>query len=220
MSPRRAAGLSDVGGGGVGLARRFETLSLLAPVRFPVTAESGTGDTDEVNPEDAASDDADEDVFAGRTGAFAVSTAAERRDAFAVRRAVFVDEQGVDESIEWDEHDDPDASATHFVAYDDGNVVGAARLRSVDTDTGAPSTGKVERVAVVAGKRREGWGRRVMGAVEASAREAGFDRLLLHAQTSVRGFYDRLDYDAFGETFVEAGIPHVRMEKDLEADRR
>ncbi|MFD1599854.1 GNAT family N-acetyltransferase [Halobellus rarus] len=152
---------------------------------------------------------------------FVVSTDAERRDAFAIRRDVFVDEQGVDEAIEWDEHDEPGADATHFVAYDDGDIVGAARFRAVGSegDHGPPvanhATGKVERVVVAADRRGEGWGRRVMDAVESHAREVGFDRLALHAQTPVREFYERLGYDASGGEFEEAGIPHVKMEKHL-----
>ena len=150
-----------------------------------------------------------------RTGVFVVSTDAERRAAFSIRREVFVDEQGVDEGIEWDEHDEPGADATHFVAYDDGDVVGAARFRAVDADADESATGKVERVVVAADRRGEGWGRRVMDAVESHAREAGFGRLELHAQTPVREFYARLGYEAYGEEFEEAGIPHVAMAKRL-----
>jgi predicted GNAT family N-acyltransferase len=146
-----------------------------------------------------------------RTGVVVVSTPAERDDAFAVRREVFVDEQGVDEDLEWDEYDEPDADATHFVAYDDGDVVGAARLRRYDE-----GVGKVERVAVAADRREEGWGRELMRAVESVARERGFSALRLHAQTRVEAFYDALGYESVGPEFDEAGIPHVAMEKALE----
>ena len=181
-----------------------------------MTSESDTA-------EDGASDR--EQTDAGRTGVFVATSPAERQDAFAVRRAVFVDEQGVDEEIEWDEHDEPHAAATHFVAYDDGEPIGAARFRvpSVDTDstgvnaaeTTAP-TGKVERVAVAADRRGEGWGVRLMDAVEERAREDGFGHLTLHAQTRVRDFYERLGYIAHGDVFYEAGIPHVSMTKPLD----
>ncbi|MFA1611018.1 GNAT family N-acetyltransferase [Halobellus rubicundus] len=147
----------------------------------------------------------------GRTGVFVAETDAERRDAFAVRRAVFVDEQGVDEAIEYDDHDEPGADATHFVAYDDGAAVGAARLRAADE-----TTAKAERVAVAADRRGEGWGRDIMRTVEGTARTEGFDRLALHAQTRVREFYERLGYDAHGEEFEEAGIPHIEMSIGLD----
>lgn len=148
------------------------------------------------------------------TGVRVVTTDAEREDAFAVRRAVFVDEQGVDEELEWDEHDEPDADATHFVAYDDGDAVGAARLRAA-----APGVGKVERVVVAEDRRGEDWGRRVMETVERTARERGFEEVKLHAQTRVEGFYESLGYESVGEEFVEADIPHVEMRKPLSKTR-
>lgn len=156
------------------------------------------------------------------TGVFVAGTDAEHDDAFAVRLSVFVDEQGVGEAIEYDEHDESGSDATHFVAYDDGDPIGAARLRAAGDADPTPSgdVGKVERVAVAADRRGDGWGRRVMDAVEARARKAGFDRLTLHAQTHVRGFYERLGYEAHGAEFEEAGIPHVAMDKELGGDAR
>ncbi|MFB6251538.1 MAG: GNAT family N-acetyltransferase [Halobellus sp.] len=155
-------------------------------------------------------------------GVFVVETDAQRRDAFAVRRTVFVDEQGVDEAIEYDDYDDPGTVATHFVAYDDGEPAGAARLRPAgsdpDDDGSESDTAKAERVAVAADRRGEGWGRRIMRAVEDHARAEGFDRLALHAQTRVRAFYDKLGYEAYGEEFEEAGIPHIAMETMLTSD--
>lgn len=181
-----------------------------------MTSESDTADD---RPADRGAAEAE------RTGVFVAATDAQRRDAFAVRKAVFVDEQGVDEEIEWDEHDKPDAAATHFVAYDGGEAVGAARFRAapVDADSAESTateldapTGKVERVAVASDRRGEGWGRRLMEAVEDLAREEGFARLTLHGQTRVRAFYERLGYVAHGEEFYEAGIPHVAMTKPLD----
>jgi predicted GNAT family N-acyltransferase len=139
-----------------------------------------------------------------------VTTDAERTDAFAVRKAVFVDEQGVDEDIEWDEYDDPDSSAVHFVGYRGADAVGAARLREYE-----PGVGKVERVAVIESVRGEGWGRRLMDALEDEATRCGFERLVLHGQTSAEGFYHGLDYETTSDVFDEAGIPHVKMEKSL-----
>ncbi|MFB6164834.1 MAG: GNAT family N-acetyltransferase [Haloarculaceae archaeon] len=141
-------------------------------------------------------------------GVHLVTDASERADAIAVRRAVFVDEQGVPESVELDGNDD---DATHFVAYDaDGEPVGAARLRTIDDDTG-----KVERVAVLAEHRGEGWGRRLLTAVEATARYRGLADLVLHSQTHVEEFYRELGYETVGEEFEEAGIPHVEMRTRL-----
>ncbi|MFC4356569.1 GNAT family N-acetyltransferase [Halobium salinum] len=127
--------------------------------------------------------------------------------AVSVRYAVFVEEQGVPEDLELDEHE---ADAVHFVAYDEGEPVGAARLRDYgDGDA------KVERVAVLVDRRGEGWGGRLMDAVEAAAAERGFDRLVLNSQTHAAGFYRRRGYEQVGGEFEEAGIPHVTMVKSV-----
>ena len=128
-------------------------------------------------------------------------------DAVSVRRAVFVEEQGVPETRELDGNDD---GATHFVAYEGAEPIGTARLREYDTDAA-----KVERVAIVADRRGEGLGRELMGTVEATASAAGYDRLVLHAQVSVVPFYQKLGYEPVGEVFEDAGIDHREMRKAL-----
>jgi predicted GNAT family N-acyltransferase len=154
-----------------------------------------------------------------------VETEAELADALAVRRAVFVEEQGVPPDLEVDEYDDPDA-ATHFLATDGDTPVGAARLRPYGTADQEHGDGdgdetrngdedarraKVERVAVLPERRGEGFGAQLMDAVETTASEDGFDTLVLHAQTHVEGFYQRRGYRTVGDEFEEAGIPHVEM---------
>jgi predicted GNAT family N-acyltransferase len=141
------------------------------------------------------------------TGVRVARAPEEREDALAVRRAVFVEEQGVPEDLERDGHE---SESIHFVAYEEGRPVGAARLRLLDE-----VTAKVERVAVREDVRGRGWGDRLMDAVESKARRRGVRRLTLHAQLSVVDFYDRLGYEPVGGEFEEAGIPHRKMAKPL-----
>lgn len=136
-----------------------------------------------------------------------VSSDEELRAALAVRRAVFIEEQGVPEHRELDGKDD---EATHFLASDDGDPVGAARLREYED-----GVGKVERVAVVESRRGEGLGRALMDAVEETAVEQGYEALVLHAQVPVVAFYERLGYEITSEEFEDAGIPHREMRKRL-----
>lgn len=131
-----------------------------------------------------------------------------RADAFAVRQAVFVEEQGVDEDAEYDDHDE---TADHFVAYDGDEPVGAARLREYED-----GVGKVERVAVLESRREAGVGRTLMESLEERADARGFRTLTLHSQTRAADFYRRLGYVRRGEEFEEAGIPHVEMRKALD----
>lgn len=128
-------------------------------------------------------------------------------ESIAIRRRVFIDEQGVPEA---DELDGRDAECAHFLARDPrGAAIGCARLR--------PYAGrhKVERVAVLPELRSGGLGRALMDAVEAHARELGARELVLHAQAAVVGFYEKLGWTSVGPRFEEAGIAHQKMEKRL-----
>ena len=131
----------------------------------------------------------------------------ERARCLAIRREVFVEEQGVPLAEEMDEHD---AACVHFLALVGGEAVGTARLRV--TVDGHP---KAERVAVRRPFRGAGVGRALMRALEDEARALGARELLLNAQLPVVAFYERLGYRAEGPEFLEAGIPHRAMRKPL-----
>jgi len=125
--------------------------------------------------------------------------------AIAVRRAVFVEEQGVPEGIELDGED---SEAVHFLATAAEEPVGTARLRFPDAETA-----KAERVAVLADHRGQGLGSELMACVESEARDRNCSRLVVHAQTAVEPFYDSLGYRVASDEFLEAGIPHAEMRK-------
>jgi ElaA protein len=140
-----------------------------------------------------------------------VRTPAELKQAFAIRRAVFVDEQGVDEALEFDGRDD---RAHHLLALRDGAAVATLRVRWLD----GGRTAKIERVAVLPDARGSKIGRALVEAALALAASAGAKTASLHAQTAARGFYRRLGFVAFGPAFMEDGIPHVAMQLSLPAD--
>lgn len=131
----------------------------------------------------------------------------EERSALAdVRESVFVQEQGVPLTLEWDEYDD---QATHFLARGpDGEAIGTARL--------LPS-GQVGRMAVVPAWRGRGVGERLLTEVLSVARQQGCTSVFLNAQVQVRDFYARHGFAFVGRVFEEAGIAHVRMELKLRA---
>jgi predicted GNAT family N-acyltransferase len=122
--------------------------------------------------------------------------------AFNIRREVFVWEQNVPEELE---HDEYDATATHFVAIIEGEVVGT--LRVVDL----PEHAKIGRVAVRQQFRGRGVAKAMMQAAMAFAHETGQDKLYLTAQTDKLGMYEKLGFVAFGEIFDDAGMPHRAM---------
>jgi predicted GNAT family N-acyltransferase len=137
--------------------------------------------------------------------AFRGGAPAEARE---LRRRVFVEEQGVDAAEEWDAHDEPEADTLHFVARAGDEALGCARLRRADD-----GAAKIERVAVLREAREAGVGRALMEAAETAAWRRGDPHLRLHAQSAVVPFYERLGWRAFGPEFLEADIPHRKMEK-------
>ncbi|MFO7834450.1 MAG: GNAT family N-acetyltransferase [Halohasta sp.] len=127
----------------------------------------------------------------------------------AIRYAVFVGEQGVDEAIEWD---DNETVAEHVLLVEEGRPIGTARVRRVADAL------KCERIAVRASARGAGWGSRLMAVCETIARERGVDVCVLHAQQRAAAFYRRQGYRVVSEPFEEAGIPHVKMRLELTDD--
>ena len=122
--------------------------------------------------------------------------------AFALRRAVFIDEQRVAD----DEFDAHDLTATHFVAIIDGAVVGTLRLIAT------PEHMKIGRVAVAKSARGLGLGRQLMQHAMNHARAAGHTRFALGAQHDKTGFYEAFGFRAVREPADDgSGILHVEM---------
>lgn len=131
----------------------------------------------------------------------------EREDAFFVRRKVFVEEQGVPLNLELDEYDE---TASHFVVYEGQTAIGAGRIREI-----GESTGKVERVCVLAEHRGKHLGILVMDALEQHAGATGMKKIVLNAQSYAIPFYEKLGYVITSPEFMDADIPHRAMEKSI-----
>ncbi len=118
----------------------------------------------------------------------------------AIRREVFIEEQGVPE----DEEIDPkDPQCVHFLAVDDsGQPVGTSRL--------LPG-GQIGRMAVLSSQRGTGLGGDLLMAAVNYALEQSYTDIFLHAQTQAIGFYQRYGFEAEGPEFMDAGIPHRNM---------
>lgn len=124
----------------------------------------------------------------------------------ALRRAVFIDEQGVPEADEWD---DLDAEAVHLLALAGDTPLGTARL-FVKGDLG-----KIGRVCVARPARGTGLGAALIEAGCTRLKALGCTRVQLGAQVQAMPFYARLGFTACGPVYDDAGIPHRDMEKPL-----
>lgn len=124
----------------------------------------------------------------------------------AVRQAVFVREQAIDESEEWD---DDDAHAVHAVL---GNLAGLPLATGRLIFKGqAPRHAKIGRMAVLRSARGSGLGKQVLLALMDEARTRGITHLSLNAQVSAQAFYAGHGFKPEGPVFDEVGIPHQKM---------
>lgn len=125
----------------------------------------------------------------------------------ALRRTVFIEEQGVSEA---DELDGTDEGAIHFLALRGHEPLGCARIL-IEGDTA-----KIGRVCVLKHARGAGLGAQIIRAcLEAAAGHSGVMRAVLGAQLQALAFYESLGFATFGPVYDDAGIDHRDMEITL-----
>ncbi|MEQ8896384.1 MAG: GNAT family N-acetyltransferase [Roseovarius sp.] len=125
-----------------------------------------------------------------------------------LRRAVFIEEQGVPPEVE---QDGRDREAHHVLAVQDGVPVGCGRIL-IDG-----ATGKIGRVCVLREHRGQGIGLALVGScLEVLRGLPGMTRAELGAQSYAIGLYERLGFAAYGPEFSDAGgQPHRMMGRHL-----
>ncbi len=117
-----------------------------------------------------------------------------------IRRTVFIVEQQVPESEEWDNEDN---TALHVLAFLKGKPVGTARLTKA---------GKIGRMAVLKAYRNQGIASLMLSKLINVAKLQGLTTIALHAQTHAQRFYAKRGFVADDDTFLEAGIEHIKMQ--------
>jgi predicted GNAT family N-acyltransferase len=121
----------------------------------------------------------------------------------AIRDEVFVREQAVPIELEWDEFD---PVSQHVLAWSGERAIGTGRLLP---------DGHIGRMAVLGEWRGRGVGSALLTALMEVARTSGLSRVELNAQLHAMPFYERHGFRAEGEEFLDAGILHRRMWRDL-----
>ena len=136
-----------------------------------------------------------------------VTSDRELKAAFEVRLQVFVEEQGISEELELD---DLDREALHMVVKDGERVIGTARVLFLTANQA-----KIERMAILKSFRRRGIGRGIMSFLNEELRNKQVEQVVLHAQYAVVAFYKSCGFEESGLPFQEAGIKHIKMERQL-----
>jgi len=124
-----------------------------------------------------------------------------------IRKRIFVEEQGIPETLEQDGND---SSALHMVVKNGDIAVGTARIRFLNNQQA-----KLERMAILKPLRGAGIGRGIITFLEEELKKRGIEQIVLHAQYYVIDFYIKCGFRETGLPFLEADIQHIRLEKTI-----
>lgn len=123
-----------------------------------------------------------------------------QRDIRSIRKAVFIEEQGVPEELDLD---GLDRDCLHVLACDEqGQPIGTARMQE---------DGKIGRMAVLKPRRGRGVGRALLQALLKEAGRRGLSLVYLASQIQAIGFYEIHGFQITGDIFLDASIPHRNM---------
>lgn len=128
------------------------------------------------------------------------------KQAFEIRRIVFIDEQKVPEEEEFDTYE---VNSRHYLAFYGITPCGAARWRRTDQEKSI----KLERFAVLKEFRGKGVGSALIAKTLADVSEVeDYDRIYLNAQLAAVPLYQKFGFVSVGEVFFECDIEHQQME--------
>jgi len=122
-------------------------------------------------------------------------------EANVIRQQVFVEEQNVEPSLEYDEYE---SEAVHYLLYVEDKAVATARWR--ETSRGI----KLERFATLTTHRNKGLGAILLRDIMDDILPLGKE-IYLHSQLLAIPFYARFGFEKIGQQFTEADIEHFEM---------
>ena len=137
------------------------------------------------------------------------NTAEQLAECLRIRKIVFVQEKGVLQKLETDEFDILD-KCDHFLVQCNGNSVGTLRCRCE-----AGGIIKLQRFCIQKKFRGGGLGSYVLKYIENYYKQRHYQKFQLDAKYEVRGFYEKCGYWVCSDSFMEAGVKHIAMEKTL-----
>lgn len=128
-------------------------------------------------------------------------------DMIALRLRVLLNPIGVPASYINPEKEKGD---TLIGAYNEHQLIGCCVLTHLSN-----TTLQLRQMAVDDRLQKSGTGRAIIAYAEQLAKEADYQKLMMHARDAVIPFYEKCGYTISGEQFFEVGIAHHKMEKEL-----
>jgi predicted GNAT family N-acyltransferase len=126
-------------------------------------------------------------------------------DCVKVRSKVFVEEQGFDKEMEFDDIDD---YAEHIALYSNNKLIGCGRLYETEENIY-----RLGRIAILKEYRHQGNGKYLLSVLENRAIERGARHIIILGQLSALGFYHKMGYREIGDVIVEDKVPEMYMRK-------
>lgn len=137
---------------------------------------------------------------------FKALTAQELYDLLQLRLDVFV----VEQNCLYQDLDNKDQAATHFLYYDNDKLAAYARVL-FDEDKNALSIGRVVTAKSYRGKHL---------ATELMQKMLGYlalnhpdEEIVISSQNYISHFYQTFGFQEIGQPYLEDGLPHIKMVK-------
>ncbi len=99
---------------------------------------------------------------------------------------------------------------TIFSATIDNKIIGCVFLQPI-----TENEIQLRAMAVYSDWQQHNIGKALVAAAEKYAINNGYRLIVLHARKVAMGFYEKMGYIHYGDEFIEVGIPHFMMKKDL-----
>ncbi len=95
-------------------------------------------------------------------------------------------------------------------AFIDDHITGCCMLTIIDNERL-----QLRQMAVINELQKKGIGKQVVQFAEKIAKAKGYSVIIMHARSTALEFYKQLGYHTEGNAFIEVGIPHYIMRKQL-----
>lgn len=126
-------------------------------------------------------------------------------EVFAIRRKVFIEEQGIPEEIEFD---DLDAEAMHVVVYENEDIKKAVATGRISYDG---ENCQIGRIAVLKEYRNKKYGDFAVRMLLNKAFLADIEEVTTNALLSSVEFYKKIGFQCTASEFMEEGILYHKM---------